>query len=119
MTQKQFEWDVFFLKARFNEISELSPDLAARRFPSTFSPDRKFLYLSSQDWDVETGNEEQLRAALVDVRNSYASASHPDHFNHTKVYIARVDFVEICRLLACLSDCPDEFSDPDGLLKLI
>lgn len=119
MSQNEFEWDAFFSKASFNEIRTLSPEPSARRPPSTYSADRKFLYLSSQDNDVETSNEDQLRAAFFYVRNSYASASKFGHFNHTKAYIARVDFVEICRLLACLSDDPNEFSDPDGLLEVI
>lgn len=119
MSQKPFEWDAFFSKSSFSEIRRLSPDLDSRRPPSTYSPDRKLLYLSSQDVDVETGNEDQLRAMLVSVRNSYIAAISPDKFNPMKVYIARVDFLEICYLLASLSGDPSEFSDPDGLLKVI
>jgi len=119
MSQKQFEWDAFFSKCSFSEINRLSPEFSSRRCPSIYSPDGKLFYISSQDNDVETDNEKQLRAMLIDVRASYISASHPDKGNRNKAYIARIDFLEICRLLASLTDDPTEFSDPDNLLEVI
>lgn len=119
MSHKQFDWDMFFSQASFNKIRELSPDLAHRRLPSSFSPDMKLLYLSSQDIDVETDNQDQLREALIAVKGSYVSASRIDRLDHAKAYVARIDFIEICRLLASCSDNPEKFSHPDGLLKFI
>jgi hypothetical protein len=119
MSHTLFNWDEFFSKASFNKIRQLSPDLASRRPPSTYSPDRKLLYLSSQDYCIETSNQDQLLNALDSVKNTYAAASRSECLDHAKAYVARIDFIELCQLLVCCADNPEEFSDPDGLLGAI
>jgi hypothetical protein len=114
---KVFDWDHYFSSASFQQIRELSPELSTRRLPSVYSPDRQLLYLTSLDIDVQTNNVKELLSALDGVRNSYFSIKSAGSCNG-KDAIARTDFIEICSLLANLSEDPDEYLDPDALLAI-
>ncbi|MBP4046976.1 hypothetical protein [Chromobacterium violaceum] len=116
MPRKHFDWDGYFSTASFETVRKASPELDGRRPPTTYSPNGKLLYLSSQDFDVEIDDPEQLRQALTATGQSYANAVSPKHANHFQAYIAEEDFIIICNHLASLED-PSDFSDPDALLK--
>lgn len=117
MSKKNFDWDNYFAVASFKDISDRSPDLSSRRLPSIFSPDRKLLYLSSQDDDVETDNPDQLQSALTSIKNTYANVIGRELIDHGKAYVARTDFIAVCALLANCTEDPDEYADPDQLLQ--
>ena len=117
MPKKDFDWDNYFSTASFKDISDRSPDLSLRRPPSTFSPDQKLLYLSSQDDEVETDSPDQLQLALTAIKITYANAIRLKQIDHGKAYVARTDFVAVCALLANCTADPDEYADPDLLLQ--
>ncbi|WP_372382689.1 hypothetical protein ACCQ12_00720 [Xanthomonas sp. NCPPB 1068] len=112
----QFDWDRYFFSASFRQFRELSPELSNRRVPSIYSPDRQLFYLTSIDIDVKTSNETELPVALNEVRKSYSSAKSTVSVDG-KDFIARTDFIELCNLLAKVSDEPDTYMDPDALLE--
>ncbi|MBB5865534.1 hypothetical protein [Xanthomonas sp. 3058] len=111
----QFDWDLYFSSASFRQIRELSPELSNRRVPSLYSPDRQLFYLTSLESEVTTSDEAELLVALNEVRNLYFSARSTGSANG-KDFIARLDFIELCNLLANVSDEPDTYMDPDELL---
>ena len=117
MRKRAFDWDRYFSSASFKQIRELSPELSNRRVPSVYSPDRQFLYLTSLDIDVQSNDATELLIALNEVRNLYFSAKSAESTNGKDV-IARIDFIELCNLLANCSDDPDEYMDPDALLEM-
>lgn len=116
MSNKCFNWDRYFAEASFKDIRKMSPDLSSRRLPSAFSPDRKFLYLSSQDIDVQTNDPGQLKVALASIKISYAMANRAGQIDHRKAYVARTDCIAVCDLLTNCTDDPEEYADPDCLL---
>jgi hypothetical protein len=117
MSKKDFDWDSYFANASFKDISRRSPDLSSRRPPSAFSPDRKLLYLSSQDDAVETDSPDQLQLALTAIKITYANAIRQKQIDHAKAYVARTDFIAVCALLANFTEDPDEYAYPDLLLQ--
>jgi hypothetical protein len=117
MSKKDFDWDNYFATASFKYISDRSPDLSSRRLPSAFSPDRKLLYLSSQDDEVETDSPDLLQLALTAIKITYANAIRQNKIDHGKAYVARTDFFAVCALLANCTEDPDEYADPDLLLQ--
>jgi predicted Ser/Thr protein kinase len=125
MSQKTFDWDKFFSEASFNEIRNLSPDLRSRRLPSSYSPDKKFFYLSSVDDYVETNNQEQIRQQLVPVKNAYIRAtrsgcfSYSNYMNYANAYIACKDLITLCNLLNDCNDNSDEIFDLDSFLGVV
>jgi hypothetical protein len=112
-----FDWDEFAQIATFKQICQLSPDLSGRRLPSMYSPDRRWFYVSSQDIGVQTSSEKRLRQLLEAVRRSYHFELDRPKVDHGRLHTQRVDFYELCRLIANLVPDPDDFADPDILLE--
>ena len=116
MSNKDFNWDRFSSLEKFSEIQKLSPDLGNRRLPTMYSPDKRFLYLSSQDIGIETDNQDELRSVLSAIKSTYDSALRAKPVNHFKAYVSQIDFREVCQLLAQCTGELEEFADPDHLL---
>jgi len=117
MKTADFDWDQYFSHASFDEIRMRSPELSARRFPTTFNPDKSRLYLSSQDIDVRTESIDELRSAFDGIKESHAFLKRAQHLNHLKIALARIDFIAVCGLMAGLVETPEDFGDPDQLLE--
>ena len=111
-----FDWDSFFRQAGYLEIQRLSPELSRYRHPSCFSPDRQWFYISTQDFDVETSDEEALLNALQSVKATYHQlvfSNERDLFRRGRVHN---DFLVLCDLLAAVAADPSPYRDPDALL---
>lgn len=114
MKRKSFNWDKHFSNAKYTEIASNSPDLSSRRFPTVYSPNREWIYLSSQDVDIETDDLNGLKSILCALSNSYKFAMEKKDYR--KLSLLKIDFVEVCRLLQNLVKSPEDYGDPDSLL---
>lgn len=110
------DWDKFYSSITFKELAFLAPEFQSRRNPTSYSRDRKVIYLSSLDTDVEVTNEDTLRSLLKSVKDSYASSINQDCLNIPKAYLSKVDFFEICNILFNITG-NEEFADPEFFLN--
>jgi hypothetical protein len=115
MDRTEFDWAKYFRSKSFEEIRRLSPDLSARSYPTTYSPDRDLLSLSSIDEVVQTADHDDLKRCLDIVGAKYRRARR-DASRQTAEYVARVDFFELCNLLSNCGEEPEEYLDPENLL---
>ena len=116
MKQKEFDWDKYLSDSKYKEVRNSSPDLSSRRPPTMYSPDRKWIYLSSQDIDFETNDLNGLKSILEALSSSYNLTREMHKSDYLKLYLIRIDFIEVCRLIANLVDNPEDYNDPDSLL---
>lgn len=120
MKSKPFDWDKYFSKAKYKEIADSSPDLRSRRHPTVYSPDGKWIYLSSLDIDVEIHDLDELKIILKHLINSYKSEIAQEiksSINHLRLWRIRVDCIEICGLIRNLVEDHENYYDPDSLLN--
>lgn len=114
MKRKSFDWDRHFATAQYSEIASSSPDLSSRRHPTAYSPDRNWIYLSSQDLDIETDNREGLTSIFSLLSESYKNSKKSE--DHRKLSLVKIDFFAVCELLQALVESPEDYDDPDHLL---
>jgi len=114
MKSRSFSWDAYFATAPYAEVRKNSPDLSSRRYPTTYSPDRAWIYLSSQDLDFKTDDEMGLKSALSALSDAYQAARQTA--NQSKLLLIRIDHAEVCSLLQSLVECPEDYADPNSLL---
>jgi len=116
MKQKGFDWDKYLSNAKYKEVRDSSPDLSSRRPPTMYSPDRKWIYLSSQDIDFETNDLNGLKSILESL-TSYYKLTREMHKSNLILHLIKIDFIEVCGLIANLVDNPEDYNDPDSLLN--
>ena len=116
MKQNDFDWDKYLSCASYNEVRANSPDLSSRRPPTLYSPDRKWIYLSSQDVDLETNNLIELKSMLRAISSSFKISTEKHEADYKKLWLLRIDCFEVCALIANLVDDLEEYSDPDSFL---
>jgi len=115
MKRAEFDWDKYLSTAKYAEVVANSPDLSSRRPPTLYSPDRSWLYLSSQDVAVETDDTNGLKAVLQHLSTSYKNAKASEDYK--KIAGVKLDYFEVCELLQELVDTPEDYDDPDSLLN--
>lgn len=115
MKAKEFPWDKHLATARYADILANSPELGTQRPPTQYSPDGRWIYLSSLDDDCETDDLEGLQQ-LLDAVSDRHTACLPKK-DYSKLHKLRVDCIEICRLISRLADDPESYADPDGWLE--
>jgi hypothetical protein len=115
VNKTEFDWAEHFGSATFEEIRKLSPDLSARRYPTTYWSDRDLLSLSSIDEVVQTADHDDLKRCLDSVDAKHLRARR-NISSHTAEYVARVDFFELCNLLPSCAEDSEKYLDPERLL---
>lgn len=115
MKTKSFDWDKYLSTATFKDIVENSPELSSRRLPTLYSPDRKWIYFSAVDLDCQTHDFTELDDMFRLLKEAYQLAKEKE--DHRKLYLIKVDFIEVCGLLQNLVQSPEYYSDPDALLN--
>ena len=113
MNSPRFDWDKHFSTASFNLVRSLSPELSRRRFPSSYSPDKKLYYVSPFDVTVQTDNIESLKNMLSVLGEDFHSCTDADC---ARRYLVYVDFTQICLLLLDLVGVDTNYGIPDDVL---
>lgn len=99
MSKNQFDWDGYIRNASYSMIYNYSPALISMgRLPTIYSPDRKLLYLSSQDNHVETDNIKALESILCKLTEAYQSAIKKKDYK--KMWLIKIDGREVSNLLS-------------------
>ncbi|MEG2359604.1 hypothetical protein [Acinetobacter sp.] len=104
---RDFNWDNWASKSPFNAVWDKTSYLQnVRAIPTCYSPDGKYLYLSSLDYEVEIESVSQLEKALDDILDSYVSRLSCGDSAKTKLNLAirQCDFEVICTLLNGLQE---------------
>ena len=103
---KPFDWDRYAMAASFHEVRQLSPELANRRLPSMYSPDRAWFYISSLDLDVPCVDVGKVEIALLKMRDMYQSRQKPN-LSPRKAFVMDIDLQELEAIRGRLTGAPD------------
>lgn len=112
---KNFNWDSWATKTTFFGVWGKTAYLQnIRAIPTCFSPDGRYLYLSSLDYAVDVVVVSELEQALEDILQSYLSRLYMGDSSNTKLNLAirQCDFDVVCQLLDKLKE-----QDVDQLFK--
>jgi len=97
MSDNKFNWDKYFLNAKWNDIYDNAPIFEGRRLPSIINRDAELVYLSSQDLGFSTLDKEGLASIISSVKNSFKQAVESK--SYYKAATAKSDFETIINLL--------------------
>ena len=113
MKGKSFNVDEYLSNAKYSEVWRNSPDLSSNRPPTFYSPDGKWIYLSSQDDIFSIKDIDGLKSTLQTLSKSYRNAKAIKTTPHITFHKIRVDCIEVCSLIAGQVENPEDFNDPD------
>ncbi len=113
MNSPYFDWDKHFSTESFSFIQSLSPELSSRRFPSSYSPDKKLYFVSPFDVTVQIDNVESLKNMLSALGEDFHSCTDDDY---SRRYLVYVDFTQICLMLLDLEGAETNYGIPDEVL---
>lgn len=119
-----FDWESYVRKATFNEIRDNSPQLAKSRLPTMYSPDKKHLYLTSLDEQIDLVkiNVDWIDRFLVRIAERFSISL--ENKDYRKVGESEADFYVLSLLVYNLEltgypsgKYTEEYGDPKGLLE--
>lgn len=113
MKEKDFNVDEYLSNAKYSEVRRNSPELSSNRPPTFYSPDEKWIYLSSQDLLVSTKDIDELKSVLQTLSKAYKNAKTIQTTPHIAFHKIRVDCIEVCNLIAGQVENPGNYNDPD------
>jgi hypothetical protein len=117
MSKQPPKWDAYLRGLTVAELQQHLPLLGGFERLTIYSPDRSWILLASLDVDVSTSDVPELTRLLPDIARAYRSATKGQPVDHKRAHRARVDFVEVCNLLADQADNNEDYGDPDELLS--
>jgi len=114
--KNNFDVDEYFLNAKYSEVMKNSPDPFSDRHPTIYSPDRKWIYFSSQDEIFDTKDIDGLKQLLQRLSRVYKTYLATPTIPFIKLHKIRVDCFAVCELIAGQVENPEDYHDPDSYL---
>jgi len=114
----KFDWDRYLREETYNKVLEGMEDVR-KIIPTMFSPDKKLIYLKTQDLDFETGDKASLTSLLDELLEELRLESSRIKWSFERLYLLQIDFRIVYLLLSNLDALPADSEPPETHLEKI
>ena len=116
MDVKRFDWDKYVRSASYYAV--LDGTDYSHKIPTMFSPDKKQIYLQSDDIAYDVEDIEMLKLKLSALLERLKKEARSVDWSYEKLYLLQVDYLTIFTILADRSALPDDHNSPEENLRI-